>query len=174
MSIGLLADGLLIVLLGAALVSVYRLNGRMAELREGRAAFEKLTTDLAAQTKAATDGLAAFRANAEGLGKQLDGGAERGRQVIAEVQRVSDDLRLLIGRAEASSTRLEEAVASARRSEALLGAMEQRTAGRSPGERGAAENQPAHVPEGRVPEGRVEPEVSPEAKAFLSSLSGMR
>jgi hypothetical protein len=159
MSIGLLADGLLIVLLGAALVSVYRLNKRMAELREGRAAFEKLTADLAVQTKAATEGLAAFKANAEGLGKQLDGGAERGRQVIAEVQRVSDDLRLLIGRADASSTRLEESVAQARRSEAVMGAMENR-----PVERGAAE-QPARV---------AEPEVSPEAKAFLSSLSGMR
>jgi hypothetical protein len=158
---GLLADGLLIVLLGAALVSVYRLNKRMAELRDGRTAFEKLTADLAAQTKAATEGLAAFRANAEGLGKQLDGGAERGRQVIAEVQRVSDDLRLLIGRADASSTRLEDAVANARRSEALLGAMEQR-----PPERVAAEHgQPTRV---------AEPEVSPEAKAFLSSLSGMR
>jgi hypothetical protein len=164
MSIGLLADGLLIVLLGVALVSVYRLNKRMAELRAGRAAFEKLTADLAAQTKAATESLAAFRANAEGLGKQLDGGAERGRQVIAEVQRVSDDLRLLIGRADASSTRLEESIASARRSEAVLGAMEQR-----PLERGA-EGHPARVPEGR----EAEPEVSPEAKAFLSSLSGMR
>src|SRR6185369_4879035 len=160
MSIGLLADGLLIVLLGVALVSVYRLNRRMAELRAGRAAFEKLTADLAAQTKAATESLAAFRANAEGLGKQLDGGAERGRQVNAEVQRVSEDLRLLIGRADASSTRLEESIAGARRSEAVLGAMEQR-----PVERGAAESHPARV---------AEPEVSAEAKAFLSSLSGMR
>jgi ABC-type transporter Mla subunit MlaD len=166
MSIGLLADGLLIVLLGAALVSVYRLNRRMAELREGRAAFEKLTADLAAQTKAAADGLAAFRANAETLGRQLDGGAERGRQVIAEVQRASDDLRLLIGRADASSTRLEDAVAKARRDEALLGAMEQRPPERALGERSPAEpSQPKRV---------AEPEVSPEAAAFLSSLSGMR
>ncbi len=159
MTIGLLADGLLIVLLGAALVSVYRLNRRMAELREGRAAFEKLTADLATQTKAATESLAAFRANAEGLGKQLDGGAERGRLVIAEVQRVSDDLRLMIGRADASSTRLEDAVAKARRDEALLGAMEERPAG------SAGRSQPARA---------AEPEVSPEAAAFLSSLSGMR
>src|SRR3954465_15330313 len=157
MSIGLLADGLLIVLLGAALVSVYRLNRRLAELREGRAAFEKLTTDLATQTKAATEGLAAFRVDAETLGKQLDGGAERGRQVIAEVQRVSDDVRLLIGRADASATRLEDAVAKARRDEALLGAIAERPAERS---------QPARAAE---PE-----EVSPEAAAFLSSLSGMR
>src|SRR5688572_30138820 len=130
MTIGLLADGLLIVLLGVALVFVYRLNRRMAELREGRAAFEKLTADLAVQTKAATESLAAFRANAETLGKQLDGGAERGRQVIAEVQRVSDDLRLLIGRADAASTRLEHVVAKGRREEALLGATEDRTAER--------------------------------------------
>jgi hypothetical protein len=156
MTIGLLADGLLIVLLGVALVFVYRLNRRMAELREGRAAFEKLTADLAVQTKAATESLAAFRANAETLGKQLDGGAERGRQVIAEVQRVSDDLRLLIGRADAASSRLEDVVAQGRREEALLGATEGR-----PAERG----QPARA---------AEPEVSPEAAAFLSSLSGMR
>jgi hypothetical protein len=166
MTIGLLADGLLIVLLGAALVSVYRLNRRMAELREGRAAFEKLTADLAVQTKAATESLTAFRANAEGLGTQLDGGAERGRLVIAEVQRVSDDLRLLIGRADASSNRLEDAVTKARRDEALLGAIEERSSERSQGERG----QPARAPEGRV----GEPEVSPETAAFLSSLSGMR
>jgi hypothetical protein len=168
MSIGLLADGLLIVLLGAALVSVYRLNRRMTELREGRAAFEKLTTDLAAQTKAATESLAAFRTDAEPMGKQLDAGAERGRQVIAEVQRVSDDLRLLIGRADASSTRLEDAVAKARRDEALLGAMEQRPAERDQAGRGTAERSPA----ARVAE--TEPDVSPEAAAFLSSLSGMR
>lgn len=157
MSIGLLADGLLIVLLVVALVSVYRLNRRMAELREGRAAFEKLTADLAAQTKAATESLAAFRTNAETLGKPLEAGAERGRQVIAEVQRVSDDLRLLIGRADASSTRLEEAVAKARREEALLSATDGQSVERRP--------QPTQV---------AEPEVSPEAKAFLSSLTGMR
>src|SRR4051812_12193166 len=161
MTIGLLADGLLIVLLGVALVSVYRLNRRMVELREGRTAFEKLTADLAAQTKVAADGLAAFRANAETLGKQLDTGAERGRQVIAEVQRVSDDLRLLIGRADASSTRLESAVAKGRREEALLGAIEDRPAERRPAGRSQ-------------PEAASEAEVSPEAKAFLSSLSGMR
>ena len=45
MSIGLLADGLLIVLLVVALVSVYRLNKRMAELREGRAAFQVSTDE---------------------------------------------------------------------------------------------------------------------------------
>src|SRR3954470_4611448 len=160
MSIGLLADGLLIVLLGVALVSVYRLNRRMVELREGRAAFEKLTADLAAQTKAAADGLAAFRANAEGLGKQLDGGAERGRQVIAEVQRVSDDLRLLMGRADASSTRLEEAVAKARRDEALLGAIADRPAERNQTERNQTErNQTVRGQPARD----AEPEVSPEA-----------
>jgi ABC-type transporter Mla subunit MlaD len=165
MTIGLLADGLLIVLLGAALVSVYRLNRRMAELREGRAAFEKLTADLAAQTKAATEALGAFRGNAETLGKQLDGGAERGRQVIAEVQRVSDDLRLLIGRADASSTRLESSVAKGRREEAVLGAIEER-----PPERPQGERSPVRATETRA----AEPEVSAEAAAFLSSLSGMR
>jgi ABC-type transporter Mla subunit MlaD len=169
MTIGLLADGLLIVLLGAALVSVYRLNRRLAEVREGRAAFEKLTADLAAQTKAAADGLAAFRSNAETLGKPLDAGAERGRQVIAEVQRVSDDLRLLIGRADASSTRLENAVAKARRDEALLGALDEPSSGQ-----GQTRGQPQGEPVRGQSAPAAEPEVSPEAAAFLSSLSGMR
>jgi hypothetical protein len=166
MTIGLLADGLLIVLLGVALVSVYRLNRRLVELREGREAFEKLTADLAVQTKAATEGLMAFRATAETLGKQLDTGSERGRQVIAEVQRVSDDLRMLIGRADTSSIRLEDAVAKGRRDEALMGAIGDRPQSGGQAERG----QPVRVPE----KGADEPEVSPEAAAFLSSLSGMR
>jgi len=166
MTIGLLADGLLIVLLGVALVSVYRLNRRMVELREGRAAFEKLTADLAVQTKAATEGLAAFHVTAETLGKQLDAGAERGRQVIAEVQRVSDDLRLLIGRADTASNRLEGTVGKARREEALMSAVEDRAADRSPAERSPVERSQAAR--------EAEPEVSPEAAAFLSSLSGMR
>ena len=176
MTIGLLADGLLIVLLGAALVSVYRLNRRLAEVREGRAAFEKLTADLAVQTKAAAEGLAAFRSNAETLGKQLDGGAERGRQVIAEVQRVSDDLRLLIGRADASSSRLEDAVGAARRDEARLGAMDQRSAGPGQSREGQSGEDRPREEQARVgqPPGATEPEVSPEAAAFLSSLSGMR
>ena len=156
--IGLAADGLLIVLLAAAMISVHRLNKRMAELRDGRAAFEKLTADLAVQTKAAADGLAAFRGNAETLGKQLEGGAERGRQVIAEVQHVSDDLRLLIGRADAASGRLEAVIAQSRSAELLIGAFGKAQAP----ERG----EPAQV--------IAAEERSPESKAFLSSLSGMR
>ncbi|HVO04520.1 MAG TPA: DUF6468 domain-containing protein [Candidatus Cybelea sp.] len=157
--IGLLADGLLIVLLGVALVSIYRLNGRMAEMREGRAAFEKLTADLVRQTDVAAAALAELKRGAETLGKQLETGAEKGRQVIAEVQRASDDLRLLIGRSEAAATRLEGSIATARRGEAVAAAMDGRPAERKP------------EPEAGL--GTEEP-VPPEAAAFLSSLSGMR
>jgi ABC-type transporter Mla subunit MlaD len=170
--IGPLADALLIVLLVVALVSVHKLNRRMGEMREGRAALEKLAADLGKQTEAAAQTLAAFRSNAESLGKPLEAGAERGRQVIAEVQRVSDDLRLLIGRAEASTNRLELAIGDARKSEALLGALQDRPV---PRERGV---QPAAVPGATAaagaPASREAPAVSPEAAAFLSSLSGMR
>ncbi len=129
MTIGLLADGLLIVLLGAALgfrLSVEPAYGGIARGPRGLREADRGSRDPDQGGDRESGGLPR---QCRGLGKQLDGGAERGRLVIAEVQRVSDDLRLLIGRADASSTRLEDAVAKARRDEALLGAMEERPAG---------------------------------------------
>jgi hypothetical protein len=126
--LGAIGNAVLIVLLAIALVSVWRLNRRIGELREGRAAFEKLTADLARQTEAASGSVAALRQAAETLGKPLESGAERGRQVIAEMQRASDDLRLLIGRADASSGRLEGVIAQSRSAELLMGAFEKQPA----------------------------------------------
>ena len=159
-AIGLIADGLLIVLLAVALVSVHRLNRRMNELREGRSAFEKLAGDLGKQTNAAAESLAALRVTAETVGKPLDVGAERGRHVIAEMQRASDDLRLLIGRADAASERLEAVIAQSRRAETWSAAKAE-TAAPAP-QRRPVETAPVAEP------------ASPEATAFLSSLSGMR
>src|SRR5689334_16278150 len=122
--LGVIGNAVLIVLLAIALVSVWRLNRRIGELREGRAAFEKLTADLARQTEAASGSVGALRQAAETLGKQLETGAERGRQVIAEMQRASDDLRLLIGRADGASGRLEGVIAQSRSAELLMGAFE--------------------------------------------------
>jgi len=167
--LGVIGNAVLIVLLAIALVSVWRLNRRIGELREGRAAFEKLTADLARQTEAASGSVSALRQAAETLGKQLDTGAERGRQVIAEMQRASDDLRLLIGRADAASGRLEGVIAQSRSAELLMGAFEKNAnaaldrRGERPDFRTA---EPARVPAAE--------ESSPEAAAFLSSLSGMR
>jgi hypothetical protein len=177
--ISLLADSLLIVLLGVALISIYRLNRRMAALREGRVAFETLTADLARQTDAATKSLAALRTYAETLGKQLDVGSDRGRQVIAEVQRASDDIRMLIGRADGASDKLEGMIAQARGYEALIGAVGSKMADRAgrpapaqPESRsnGPAGDRPAEAGRADDPDERI----SPESAAFLSSLSGMR
>jgi hypothetical protein len=165
--LGIIGNAVLIVLLAIALVSVWRLNRRIGELREGRAAFEKLTADLARQTEAASGSVGALRQAAETLGKQLDAGAERGREVIAGMQRASDDLRLLIGRADAASTRLESVIAQSRSAELLMGAFEKR-AGQPLDQRGDRSEIRAAEPT------RVSEESSPEAAAFLSSLSGMR
>jgi hypothetical protein len=166
--LGVIGNAILIVLLVIALVSIWRLNRRIGELREGRAAFEKLTADLARQTEAASGSVGALRQAAETLGKQLDVGADRGRQVIAEMQRASDDLRLLIGRADASSGRLEGVIAQSRSAELLMGAFEKQSADAPArrAERSDLRAEPARV---ATPE-----ESSPEAAAFLSSLSGMR
>jgi hypothetical protein len=168
--LGVIGNAVLIVLLAIALVSVWRLNRRIGELREGRAAFEKLTADLARQTEAASGSVAALRQAAETLGKQLDTGAERGRQVIAEMQRASDDLRLLIGRADSAAGRLEGVIAQSRNAELLMNAFEK------PGA-----PQPGATRDTRSEMGSAEParlaaaeESSPEAAAFLSKLSGMR
>jgi septal ring factor EnvC (AmiA/AmiB activator) len=150
--IGLVADGVLIVLLGAALISVYRLNRRLNEMRDGRAELEKLTTNLGKQTEMASDGLTALRSGAETVGRDLDGRSERGRQVMAELRKASDDLRLLIARSDKAAERLETAVALARKHEAAAVATTER------------------------PQDKVrEPErVSPEKAALLSQLSGIR
>jgi len=167
--LGVIGNAVLIVLLAVALVSVWRLNRRIGELREGRAAFEKLTADLARQTDAASGSVAALRQAAETLGKQLDTGADRGRQVIAEMQRASDDLRLLIGRADTASGRLEGVVAQSRSAELLMGAFEKQP---GTGLDRRAERSDVHAAEpARV---AAAEESSPEAAAFLSSLSGMR
>jgi hypothetical protein len=110
-----------------------------------------------------------LRQAAETLGKQLDTGAGRGREVIAEMQRASDDLRLLIGRADASSGRLEGVVAQSRSAELLMNAFEKQpdTQLDKRGERPDA--RPAEPTRLTAVE-----ESSPEAAAFLSSLSGMR
>jgi len=165
--LGIIGNAVLIVLLAIALVSVWRLNRRIGELREGRAAFEKLTADLARQTEAASGGVAALRQAAETLGKQLDASADRGREVIAGMQRASDDLRLLIGRADAASGRLEGVIAQSRSAELVMGAFEKQP----------DLDRRAERPEIRPMEpSRVSSaeESSPEAAAFLSSLSGMR
>jgi hypothetical protein len=168
-ALGVIGNAVLIVLLAIALVSVWRLNRRIVELREGRAAFEKLTADLARQTDAASGSVGALRQAAETLGKDLDTGAERGRQVIAEMQRASDDLRLLIGRADASSGKLEGFIAQSRSAELLMGAFEKQP-GAALDRRGERPNVRPAEP---TPIAAAE-ESSPEAAAFLSSLSGMR
>jgi hypothetical protein len=149
--IGLVADGVLIVLLGAALISVYRLNRRLNEMRDGRAELEKLTINLAKQTELASEGLTSLRSGAETLGRDLDGRSERGRQVMAELRKASDDLRLLIARSDKAAERLEDMIARARKHEAAAAAME------------------------RPQDTAREPErVSPEKAALLSQLSGIR
>jgi hypothetical protein len=163
-ALGVIGNAVLIVLLVIALVSIWRLNRRIVELREGRAAFEKLTAELARQTEAAGGSLGALRQAAETSGRQLDGSAERGRQVIAELQRGSDDLRLLIGRADAASSRLEDVIAQSRSAELLMNAFANQPA--APADRGGAR--------AAEPTPIAAAESSPEAAAFLSSLSGMR
>jgi Domain of unknown function (DUF6468) len=167
-TLGVIGNVVLIVLLVIALVSVWRLNRRIVELREGRAAFEKLTADLARQTDAASGSVGALRQAAETLGKQLDNSAGRGREVIAEMQRASDDLRLLIGRGDAASGRLEGVIAQSRSAELLMGAYEKQPSGK-PGaalDRRGERPEPAQI--------AAAEEGSPEAAAFLSKLSGMR
>jgi flagellar hook-basal body complex protein FliE len=167
--LGVIGNAILIVLLAIALVSVWRLNRRIGELREGRAAFEKLTADLARQTEAASGSVGALRHAAETLGKQLDTGSDRGRQVIAEMQRASDDLRLLIGRADAASSRLESVISQSRSAELLMGAFDRQPAAALDRRGERADVRPAEPSPAAIAE-----ESSPEAAAFLSSLSGMR
>lgn len=111
---GPLADGILIVLLAVTLVYVYRLHRRLGQLRDERAAFEKLIADFAQSTQQATQGIAALRQTAEIVGKDLQDRIEHGQQVIAENRKAADDLKMLIGRAGSSADALEGLIAKSR------------------------------------------------------------
>lgn len=153
---GIIADIVLIVLLMATLVYVLKLSRRLAELRQDRQAFEGLIAAFAKATAEAQQGVAELRQSAEGIGRELSARIERGQNVVGELQKSADDLKMLINRAEAASSKLEAAIGTSR----------QQTF------QPARPVEPPHrQPEPPQPEQEAQ---DPQARALLSALGRIR
>lgn len=114
MPVGFFADIILIALLVATLVYVLKLSRRLAELRNDRQSFEALVGEFAKATAEAQRSVAELRIGTEGVARDLGQRIERGQSVIGELQRSSDDLKMLISRADAAAGKLEAAIGASR------------------------------------------------------------
>jgi hypothetical protein len=114
-ALSMISDVILIVLLAVTLVAIYRFNRKLAELRQGREAFERLITEFRQATGQADASLQQLRHLAETRGRELQQQTEAATHVLGDVDQASADLRLLVERADRASDRLEETVAESRR-----------------------------------------------------------
>jgi len=114
-ALSMISDAILIVLLAVTLVAIYRFNRKLAELRQGREAFERLITEFRQATGQADASLQQLRQLAETRGRELQQQTEAATHVLGDVDQASADLRLLVERADRASDRLEESVAESRR-----------------------------------------------------------
>jgi nucleoid-associated protein YgaU len=101
------AQGIVFLLLLAALPLAWRLERRIGTLRSQAPALQAGATSLTEATSAAEAALQRLRATAEGTGRAVAEGVARG-------EALRDDLRYLTERAEALADRLDALVAAAR------------------------------------------------------------
>jgi hypothetical protein len=97
----------LILLLAATLFQAVRLERAIGVIKRDRAALEQLVRGFSASTQAAEQGIDRLRSTAEGSGRAL------ARQIDAG-QRLQDDLRFLIERAERMADRMDGLVRAGR------------------------------------------------------------
>jgi septal ring factor EnvC (AmiA/AmiB activator) len=107
MSFGLITDFILVAMLAATLFYVLKLLRRLGDLHKDRESFQKLIQDFTAATAQADRALADLRIGADGVGRELGERIGKGQSVIGELQRSSDDLKMLIARAENAADKLE-------------------------------------------------------------------
>jgi septal ring factor EnvC (AmiA/AmiB activator) len=165
MSFGLVTDFVLVALLVATLFYVGRLLRRLGHLQKDRDTFQKLIQDFSTATAQADKSLADLRVAADGIGKELGSRIERGQSVVSELQRSSDDLKMLIARAESAADKLEVRLDATRQSaQAQAHAQNQ------------GQNQGQAPTIGAQPHGESESRVAQDAQtqALLSALGRIR
>jgi hypothetical protein len=113
-ALSLISDTVLIALLVVTLIAIYRFNRKLAELRQGREAFERLIVEFRQATGQADNSLQQLRQLAETRGRELQERTDSAVTVLNGVDQASADLRLLIERADRASDRLEDVVAQSR------------------------------------------------------------
>jgi septal ring factor EnvC (AmiA/AmiB activator) len=117
MSFGLITDFILVALLAATLFYVLKLLRRLGELQKDRDSFQKLIQDFTTATAQADRALADLRIGADGVGRELGERIGKGQSVIGELQRSSEDLKMLIARAENAADKLETKLGASRQSQ---------------------------------------------------------
>jgi len=114
MSFGLITDFILVALLAATLFYVLKLLRRLGDLQKDRDSFQKLIQDFTASTAQADRALADLRIGADGVGRELGERITKAQSVVGELQRSSDDLKMLIARAENAADKLETHLGASR------------------------------------------------------------
>jgi hypothetical protein len=113
-SLSLILDALLAVLLAAALAYMWRVNGRLAQIRAGKAEFEKMIGEFAQTTGQAASTLEQFKTSAGSAGRDLAASTGRAVQLASGQERTAADLRMLLERGEALADRMESLIFRAR------------------------------------------------------------
>lgn len=99
----LVADALVAVLLLATIAYAWRLDRRLATLKQEKAALGELMADFTQAATKADQGLKALRAAASDMGRDVEG-------LVAKGQGLRDDLSFLIERGEPLADRLADSV----------------------------------------------------------------
>lgn len=105
-SLGLLLDGIMVVLLALTIVSVWTLAGRLKYLRDSRQEFEAMVRQFDEATKRADSGLKALQAAASKSGDGL-------QQQLDTARRLRDELSSMIDSADNLARRLENNASNA-------------------------------------------------------------
>lgn len=86
----LIADGLLALLLAAALAAIFRLEIRLRTMRSGQAEMARTAQELNAAAQRAEVAIRGLRATAEGAGSDLDARISRARALADELSMLSE------------------------------------------------------------------------------------
>lgn len=101
-TIGLILDGVMVVLLALTIISVWVLAGRLRYIRDSRQQFEGMIRSFDEATKRADGGLKALQAAASKSGEGLQSQLDRARAL-------RDELSIMIESADSLARRLEAA-----------------------------------------------------------------
>lgn len=99
----IMLDGLVAVLLVATIIYAWRLDRRLATLKQEKAALGELMADFTQAATKADHGLKALKAAAADMGRDVEG-------LVAKGQGLRDDLSFLIERGEPLADRLADSV----------------------------------------------------------------
>ena len=119
-SLSIMMDSVLAALLVAALAYMWRVNGRLGQIRAGKAEFEKMIAEFARSTGQVSTTLEQLKSSASTAGRELAASTGRAAQLTSGQERMAEDLRMLIARGETLADRIETLITRSRAVAATL------------------------------------------------------